>query len=86
MARFQTLQPVARLSDRPGEAVSRPESRGPAAPRQGRGEYMRKAGIAPLAFHVQCAVSKQAVAQTAAVCRALEAEYAAPAGRRPWVR
>lgn len=117
-ARFQTLQPAARLSDRvaealaaeiqaqrlaPGdrlptenalsmqfavsrtvvrEAVSRLKSLGMVEPRQGSGVYVREAGIAPLAFDVQRAVSKEAVVQMAEVRRALEAEVAALAARR----
>jgi GntR family transcriptional repressor for pyruvate dehydrogenase complex len=118
MARFSTLQPAARLSDRvaealaaeiqgerlaPGdrlptetalsaqfavsrtvvrEAVSRLKSLGLVEPRQGSGVYVREAGIPPLAFDVQRAVSKEAVVQMAEVRRALEAEVAALAAQR----
>lgn len=118
MARFNTLQPTARLSDRvaealaaeiqgerlaPGdrlptetalsaqfavsrtvvrEAVSRLKSLGLVEPRQGSGVYVREAGIPPLAFDVQRAVSKEAVVQMAEVRRALEAEVAALAAQR----
>ena len=117
-ARFRTLEPSARLSDRvaealaaeiqaerlaPGdrlptenalsaqfsvsrtvvrEAVSRLKSLGMVEPRQGSGVYVRAAGIPPLAFDVQRAVSKEAVVQMAEVRRALEAEVAALAAQR----
>lgn len=118
LARFGTLQPSARLSDRvaealaaeiqaerlaPGdrlptesalsaqfavsrtvvrEAVSRLKSLGMVEPRQGSGVYVCEAGIPPLAFDVQRAVSKEAVVQMAEVRRALEAEVAALAAQR----
>ena len=117
-ARFRSLEPSARLSDRvaealaaeiqaerlaPGdrlptesalsaqfgvsrtvvrEAVSRLKSLGMVEPRQGSGVYVCQAGIPPLAFDVQRAVSKEAVIQMAEVRRALEAEVAALAAQR----
>lgn len=64
------------------EAVSRLKSLGMVEPRQGSGVYVREAGIPPLAFDVQRAVSKEAVVQMAEVRRALEAEVAALAAQR----
>ena len=64
------------------EAVSRLKSLGMVEPRQGSGVYVRDAGIPPLAFDVQRAVSLEAVVQMAEVRRALEAEVAALAARR----
>jgi GntR family transcriptional regulator, transcriptional repressor for pyruvate dehydrogenase complex len=64
------------------EAVSRLKSLGLVEPRQGSGVYVRDAGIAPLSFDVQRAVSKEAVVQMVEVRRALEAEVAALAAQR----
>jgi len=64
------------------EAVSRLKSLGLVEPRQGSGVYVCDAGIPPLAFDVQRAVSKEAVVQMAEVRRALEAEVAALAAER----
>ena len=64
------------------EALSRLKSLGMVEPRQGSGVYVCQAGIPPLAFDVQRAVSKEAVIQMAEVRRALEAEVAALAAQR----
>ncbi|MBX3643188.1 MAG: FadR family transcriptional regulator [Rubrivivax sp.] len=75
-AQFSVSRTVVR------EAVSRLKSLGMVEPRQGSGVYVRAAGIPPLAFDVQRAVSKEAVVQMAEVRRALEAEVAALAAQR----
>lgn len=75
-AQFSVSRTVVR------EAVSRLKSLGMVEPRQGSGVYVRAAGIPPLAFDVQRAVSKEAVVQMAEVRRALEAEEAALAAQR----
>lgn len=64
------------------EAVSRLKSLGLVDSRQGSGVYVRDAGVPPLSFDPNYAVSQEAVVQMAEVRRALEAEVAALAAQR----
>jgi GntR family transcriptional repressor for pyruvate dehydrogenase complex len=64
------------------EAVSRLKSLGLVESRQGSGVFVKAAGVAPLNFDCNSAVSRQAVIQMVEVRRALEAEVAALAAQR----
>lgn len=64
------------------EALSRLKSLALVDARQGSGVFVREAGIAPLSFDANYAVSKEAVIQMVELRRALEAEVSALAAER----